>query len=707
MVYEKQSKGCVLVRVLGPDYNDKRSKGRPFASTTNGITTLTASGVVVHNDKDDIFILTTASLLTPFFAQSSYTYNTPELVNGTTIDVLCELEAINNGEKIEKITGKFKEDIPFTGRETWIECTLEGLSECSGVRDIVYEIAKDFKLGWGIGWDDESENESVTILEAHDFSNTLKPPSDGEMVGFEWYAVLRVKDRARVSTGLLPALTIGDSRDVMRGDNVMLIGSPYGLFSPLLYSNSFSNGIVSNILYSNDKFGNQQGCLFLTDARCFPGNDGGAAIQENGYLIGLIAPPLRRLDNTLLSFHPILPIHTILPTLYPIIYKNATQTGIPRPLSIPRFGMPSSFSHVKDSLVLIQIGSSWASGIIVSKDGHIITSAHLFTPYVPAFSTGNNEPLLFAIPPYQYNQLPIKIRVNIHPSQTHTNQSSTLSPSNKTTSHQSIPQVYSSQSWYTLPNTQSSYPLDKDNWTWLSAQALYISHTHLDVALLKITPLPNVRLSPMKYSPSTTRNIKHGQTIFVLGHGIFSGDKEFMPTCSKGIISNIINVNGEPASIQTTAVVHHGNSGGILFNSQGDFLGLVTSNAQHKSGAIFHRLNFSIPVNSLLPILDYANGKDEFALEKLRASKNDKFLYALWKLKVGPKEERQQQKEVGSKFMEFIQKMKDKDGVALGDRTNSNDANDKDNANNNNNVNNDLFREKLGRIPQLPLRSKL
>ena len=84
----------------------------------------------------------------------------------------------------------------------------------------------------------------------------------------------------------------------------------------------------------------------------------------------------------------------------------------------------------------------------------------------------------------------------------------------------------------------------------------------------------------------------------------------------------------QPALVQSTASVFRGHSGGMLLDEQVRFsvpslskrllsasvvfqgvcFGLITSNAKHASGQIIPSLNFSIPSNVLLPLVNYARG---------------------------------------------------------------------------------------------------
>ena len=98
--------------------------------------------------------------------------------------------------------------------------------------------------------------------------------------------------KARDASGLTP-MDIGDSDDLIIGEWVMSIGSPFGL------EQSVATGIVSAtsrsqiMPASTDQYGNATGQasvyanMIQTDAAINPGNSGGALVNSEGALIGI------------------------------------------------------------------------------------------------------------------------------------------------------------------------------------------------------------------------------------------------------------------------------------------------------------------------------------------------------------------------------------------------------------------------------------
>ena len=89
-------------------------------------------------------------------------------------------------------------------------------------------------------------------------------------------AVLQIKaDRE------LPALTMGDSSDLMIGETVIAIGNPFGL------SHTVTTGVVSAVNRSFRSGGRVYRDFIQTDASINPGNSGGPLLNINGELIGI------------------------------------------------------------------------------------------------------------------------------------------------------------------------------------------------------------------------------------------------------------------------------------------------------------------------------------------------------------------------------------------------------------------------------------
>jgi len=129
-----------------------------------------------------------------------------------------------------------------------------------------------------------------TITNAHVIENATKVTVtflDGnqynaEIIGADKFtdiAVIKVNEKPR----LLHPLDIGDSSDLLVGEQVAAIGNPFGL------SGSMTSGIVSQLgrlMYSPDP-GFSIPDVIQTDAAINPGNSGGPLLNMKGEVIGI------------------------------------------------------------------------------------------------------------------------------------------------------------------------------------------------------------------------------------------------------------------------------------------------------------------------------------------------------------------------------------------------------------------------------------
>ena len=90
----------------------------------------------------------------------------------------------------------------------------------------------------------------------------------------------------KIEASGLPAVEIGSSSDLVTGEWVMAVGSPFGL------EQSVSTGVVSAVSRSSSSlYSSESEAIYTnmiqTDAAINPGNSGGALVDKNGKLIGI------------------------------------------------------------------------------------------------------------------------------------------------------------------------------------------------------------------------------------------------------------------------------------------------------------------------------------------------------------------------------------------------------------------------------------
>ena len=123
--------------------------------------------------------------------------------------------------------------------------------------------------------------------------------------------------------------------------------------------------------------------------------------------------------------------------------------------------------------------------------------------------------------------------------------------------------------------------------TWASAEVI-ARHANLDLLLLW---LPRVAGNATFALPvATLEEVKDGSPVFVIGH-----PQGLRFTLSTGIVSR-----KDQDTIQTTAPVSPGNSGGPMLDSRGRLAGIVTSMVDRNQSPNAEGLNFAVRADALL-----------------------------------------------------------------------------------------------------------
>ena len=131
-------------------------------------------------------------------------------------------------------------------------------------------------------------------------------------------------------------------------------------------------------------------------------------------------------------------------------------------------------------------------------------------------------------------------------------------------------------------------------------EARYIGgDSEYDLAVIKVEATD---LQPVTLGDSDTLNV--GDHVLAIGNPL--GELTF--SMSGGMVSSVdraINVNGTPFNmIQTDASINSGNSGGPLFNSYGEVIGIVSAKySSSGSGASVEGLGFAIPMNDVFAMI--------------------------------------------------------------------------------------------------------
>ena len=123
-----------------------------------------------------------------------------------------------------------------------------------------------------------------------------------------------------------------------------------------------------------------------------------------------------------------------------------------------------------------------------------------------------------------------------------------------------------------------------------------------DVALLKIEE--TVKLQAVKIGSSDALRV--GDQVVAIGNPL----GELTSTLTVGYVSakeRDVTTDGKTINmIQTDAAINSGNSGGPLFNSQGEVVGITTAkySGSSSSGASIEGIGFAIPIDDVMPLVD-------------------------------------------------------------------------------------------------------
>jgi len=129
---------------------------------------------------------------------------------------------------------------------------------------------------------------------------------------------------------------------------------------------------------------------------------------------------------------------------------------------------------------------------------------------------------------------------------------------------------------------------------WAGAEVI-ARHTNLDLVLVWMP-----RHSGHADFVQPIAKPKEGQTIYVIGH-----PEGLKYTLSTGIISRIDN-----STLQISAPVSPGNSGGPVYDQQGNLLGVVSSTLDKSYQPNAENLNFAVSAQALLKDSDWEFSKE-------------------------------------------------------------------------------------------------
>jgi S1-C subfamily serine protease len=113
----------------------------------------------------------------------------------------------------------------------------------------------------------------------------------------------------------------------------------------------------------------------------------------------------------------------------------------------------------------------------------------------------------------------------------------------------------------------------------------------LDLALIKIDSLPN-DATPVTFADfDATRN---GEPVYVIGNSLGDG------TCiTSGIVSDKSRTLAGQRLLMTDCAINGGNSGGPIFNSMGEAIGVIVCSRIQSDGSATEGMNYAIPADNV------------------------------------------------------------------------------------------------------------
>ncbi|KAL2244440.1 UNVERIFIED_CONTAM: Glyoxysomal processing protease, glyoxysomal [Sesamum indicum] len=697
-VAEFARKFAVMVRVQGPDPKGVKMRNHAFHHYNSGKTMISASGMIFPASNESattgsscdlkssatVLVLTAASVIEPFVSQQ-YRENTskdkPRLIPGVRIDVLMEGKSMVDGNM---------EALPWIPAELLKMVNIPQSS--AAVQSLIEASCGSLESTWEVGWSLASHSRSPQHIpdsshaqvEQSSFQShwpmARMESSDPNLMG---------QSATRIALLAIPSKFSMNSLKLQasipnRGDILLAMGSPFGILSPLHFFNNISVGSIGNS-YPPSSF---RRSLLMADIRCLPGMEGSPVFSEHAQFIGILTRPLRQkvsgteiqkvflsaahniffhVEDTAVYFNMVIPWEAIASACSDLLQEephitwkgvnynngnlNAQENSVPKGYSDGLSNhlheqihsgsqLLSPVDKAMTSICLITSDDgSWASGVLLNKQGLVLTNAHLLEPWrfgKTAAKVDRNETKP------QANIIP-----NIHMRlETFTGERSSQNLLRTNLKAEDVSLKYENALSGCISaniNHRLRVRLDFiDPWMWTDARVVYISRGPLDIALLQLETVPD-QLCPIIMDVGRPLP---GSKAYVIGHGLFGPRCDFLPSVCVGVIAKVIEATRSlqpttycglnscqqfPAMLETTAAVHPGSSGGAVVNSDGRMIGLVTSNAKHGGGTVIPHLNFSIPCPALEPILKFSKDmKDLSLLEEL--DKPNEHLSSVWAL---------------------------------------------------------------------------
>eukprot|EP00475_Leptophrys_vorax_P002703 TRINITY_DN11515_c0_g1_i1.p1 TRINITY_DN11515_c0_g1~~TRINITY_DN11515_c0_g1_i1.p1 ORF type:complete len:566 (-),score=101.02 TRINITY_DN11515_c0_g1_i1:33-1730(-) len=325
-----------------------------------------------------------------------------------------------------------------------------------------------------------------------------------------------------------------------QGSNVMTVSSPFGCACPPSLGNLLTHGVVSlRVPVSAFNFGSNSSSsstrsdVIIVDTKVFPGIEGSPIFMfspavDQYLLVGIIV-------STFSSKHiPSLSVvmgsryfKSWLESVEKAIHHHKSSSIVQRPIVVPR--KQPFLEAAMSKLVSIEVAGTWASGILISSRGIVLTNSHVVQPFI---KTGN----------------PIRVRL--------------------------------------LPRNFQRKSMASGAALWRFADVIFSSNGCWDVAFLQIKTQHSeetfVHWNTFYENTNEVQlevDLTLGDEVFVVGYGLFNPRSVSEPWISRGVLSKRVIHRERTVALISSAAVHRGASGGMLINAvSGRLIGLVSCN---------------------------------------------------------------------------------------------------------------------------------
>ncbi|XP_069609416.1 peroxisomal leader peptide-processing protease [Ranitomeya imitator] len=381
---QAQSSGCVITvcqtQPVLIDQNKNRttpeSDKKPFhhpASNSECDGQWSCSGVIL--DRNLGIIICQGAVFFPFLKKSENDLANPDctvlFANDLPSDLLIQVESSTPPDINAKYDGLIHDDVlqpksalglvPMSKSKSGRlqqQAQLLVLLPCPGFQKTFSKLFKKEE-----GWVFSSEEEK------NEYGEFQK-----DLAYLHWFAILKLQNP-------LPnthKMCIMDSAKLVKGSTVYACGSPFGSFYTDIFLNTISKGVLSNTAGDGN-------VVLLTDARCLPGSEGGGMFLSKDdvlHLIGIIVAPLCWKTNEWVGLSVACSLSHILDNIGKVLgrtelalkYDMKTLNLVDH--QIYKNMDPASSVHLMSSVVLVDCGQAWGSGVLLSPN-LVLTCRHV------------------------------------------------------------------------------------------------------------------------------------------------------------------------------------------------------------------------------------------------------------------------------------------------------------------------------------------